>query len=100
MYFIRNGVPLRDIMIITPYSSQEHIIKKFIDEKKPDLKDVHVSTVVTSQGNLGFIMFFEKRFLVLFIIAVISSFTKIIKAFFSTLKDHWCPSAMYTVTVL
>ena len=62
MYFIRNGVPLRDIMIMTPYSAQEHIIKKLIDEKKPDLKDVHVSTVVTSQGNLGFLIFLKKDF--------------------------------------
>jgi len=40
-------------MILSPYSAQCEIIKKEIQESRSQLTDVHVGTVVTSQGELG-----------------------------------------------
>ena len=38
-------------MILTPYSAQVTTIRNLILNERSQLKDVHVGTVVTSQGN-------------------------------------------------
>ena len=52
MYFYRNKVPLSNIMVLSPYSAQVTTIRKQILAERSQLKDVHVGTVVTSQGML------------------------------------------------
>ena len=52
LYFRQNLVPLSDIMILSPYRAQVTTIRNLISKERSDLKDVHVGTVVTSQGRL------------------------------------------------
>ena len=38
-------------MVLSPYSAQVRVIKDLILKERSQLKDVHVGTVVTSQGT-------------------------------------------------
>ena len=56
VYFYRNKVPLSDVMILSPYSAQVTTIRNMIIKERADLKEVHIGTVVTSQGSFAILL--------------------------------------------
>ncbi|XP_039256734.2 3'-5' exoribonuclease HELZ2-like [Styela clava] len=53
LVYLKNETSLKnsDIMVLSPYTAQCHRIKDIIKRNRSQLNDIHVGTIVTSQGS-------------------------------------------------